>query len=172
MEPPLVSIVVPAYNAEATLRRTLLSACKQTYRAVEVIVVDDGSTDGTPAIVSEFAASDSRVRLLSQSNSGVARARNSGLRNANGDFVAPLDADDVWHPQYIEKLLAALLAAGPSTAFAYSASRFIDADDRVLYDGANWGLCGNVLFRHVAANFIGNGRAMLARRKAMLEYGG
>lgn len=94
---PLISAVIPAYNAAATIGRSLGSVCQQDYANLEVIVVDDGSRDGTAHIVECFG--DSRVRLVqSPCNAGVAAARNLGIDSALGDYVAFLDADDEWLP--------------------------------------------------------------------------
>ena len=95
----LVSCVIPVYNGERYLRETLDSACAQTHDAVEIIVVDDGSTDGTEATVREYAA---KIRYLRQHNAGPAAARNRGIEAASGAFVAFLDADDLWHPRKLE----------------------------------------------------------------------
>ena len=85
---PLTSVVIPAYNAELFLERTLRSALGQTHSNLEVIVVDDGSTDKTRVIAEAAAAADDRVRILSVPNGGVAKARNIGIAEANGEFVA------------------------------------------------------------------------------------
>jgi glycosyltransferase involved in cell wall biosynthesis len=98
---PLTSVVIPAYNAELFLERTLRSALRQTHSNLEVIVVDDGSTDKTRAIAAAAATTDDRVRIISVPNGGVAKARNIGIAEANGEFVAFLDADDLWHPTKI-----------------------------------------------------------------------
>jgi glycosyltransferase involved in cell wall biosynthesis len=104
---PLVSVIVAAYNAEATLAETLRSALAQSYRPVEIILVDDGSTDRTAEIASSFA----EVILIRQANAGVAAARNAGIRASRGEWLAPLDADDLWHPAKLERQVAAALAA-------------------------------------------------------------
>ena len=95
---PSVSVIIPAYNAADTLAETLASVVAQTWPNVEVLVVDDGSTDATADIVEMIAEQHHQVRLIRQTNAGVAAARNAGLREARGDLVAPLDADDLWHP--------------------------------------------------------------------------
>src|SRR5439155_4413373 len=100
---PLVTVVIAAFNAMAHIEETCLSALRQTYRSLEVIVVDDGSTDETSRIVQRLAASDSRVRLIRQQNRGVAAARNAGIAAASGEFIAPLDADDLWDSTKIER---------------------------------------------------------------------
>jgi glycosyltransferase involved in cell wall biosynthesis len=102
---PLVSIIVPAFNREDTLRETLDSCLAQTYPNVEVIVVNDGSTDSTRAVAESYG---SRIRLVNQSNSGLAGARNAGHAIARGDFVAWMDADDIAHPARIEIEMAVL----------------------------------------------------------------
>jgi glycosyltransferase involved in cell wall biosynthesis len=98
MSTPLVSCIVPVFNGERYLAEALDSVLGQTYRALEVIVVDDGSTDGTPAVVRTFGA---RVRCVTQPNAGLAAARNRGLAAATAELVAFLDADDLWLPEKI-----------------------------------------------------------------------
>jgi glycosyltransferase involved in cell wall biosynthesis len=95
----LVSCVIPVYNGERYLHETLDSVCAQTHEAVEIIVIDDGSTDGTATAVREYAA---KIRYLRQDNAGPAAARNRGIAAASGEFVAFLDADDLWHPRKLE----------------------------------------------------------------------
>ncbi|WP_369726014.1 glycosyltransferase family 2 protein [Bradyrhizobium sp. LLZ17] len=104
----LVSIVIPAYNAERFIARTLASAQAQTYEKLEIIVIDDGSTDNTRSVVEAIAATDKRLELISTPNRGVARARNLGIENARGPYVAFLDADDLWHPTKIARQVEAL----------------------------------------------------------------
>lgn len=96
------SIVVPAYNSASTLAETLSSISSQTWSAWEAIVVDDGSTDDTARIAREFAASDDRFSVVCQGNAGLSSARNEGLRRASGRFFCPLDADDVYLPEFLE----------------------------------------------------------------------
>src|SRR5262245_57856494 len=98
---PVVSVVVPAFNAGATLDQTLRSVRAQTYTHLEVIVVDDGSKDATAEIALAHAKSDARIRLVRQANGGVASARNAGIREARAALVAPIDADDLWAPTKI-----------------------------------------------------------------------
>ncbi len=112
---PLVSVVIPAFNASTYIERTLRSVMRQTYAALEIVVVNDGSTDHTAKLVEQIAASDSRIRLLSTPNRGVAAARNTGIEASSGRFVAFLDADDLWHPTKIEKQVNALKRLSPRT---------------------------------------------------------
>jgi glycosyltransferase involved in cell wall biosynthesis len=113
---PAVSIVMPCFNAAEHVARGMRSALMQTLDDVELIVVDDGSTDDTAAIVS--AVDDMRVRLIRQPNLGVSAARNAGIRAARAPFLAFLDADDTWAPECLEKLKTAL-ALCPNAVLAY-----------------------------------------------------
>ncbi|MFO8008368.1 MAG: glycosyltransferase family A protein [Candidatus Brocadiia bacterium] len=106
---PLVSVVMPAYNAEGFVADAIESVLAQDYRPLEVLVVDDGSTDATGDVVQAYGAP---VRCLRRENGGPAAARNTALREAGGDFIAFLDADDLWHPGKLE-VQAALLQARP-----------------------------------------------------------
>lgn len=103
---PAVSVVIPAYNAAAFITKTLETVRGQTSRDWELIVVDDGSRDGTAAVVTAFMEREGiRGRCITQSNRGIAGARNTGIREATGDYVAFLDHDDVWYPPKLERVL-------------------------------------------------------------------
>lgn len=93
-ERPVVSIIVPVYNAERYLRECLDSLVNQSFQAIEVLAVDDGSTDGSADILADYAARDARVKVIEQENGGVSRARNTGLDRATGEFVLFVDSDD------------------------------------------------------------------------------
>ncbi len=97
-----MSVVIPAYNAEPWLREALESVFVQTFRWHEVVLIDDGSTDGTARIAKEFGE---RVRYFYQPNRGLAAARNAGIRNSGGELIAQLDADDIWLPDMLNKLV-------------------------------------------------------------------
>jgi len=98
-----VSVVIPAYNAEKFIAETIQSVLNQTFQDFEVIVVNDGSQDKTPEIVQEFCNQDQRVQLINKANSGVSDTRNLGMSLAKGEYIALLDADDLWMPTYLEK---------------------------------------------------------------------
>ncbi len=100
-----VSVVIPCYNAEPFLRETIESVLAQTVPVLEIIVIDDGSTDQSAAIAQSFG---DQVRLIQQENSGESVARNKGIELANGNWIALLDADDKWHPEKIEKQVSAI----------------------------------------------------------------
>jgi glycosyltransferase involved in cell wall biosynthesis len=118
----LVTAVIPAFNAERFVAEAIESVLGQTHRAVECIVVDDGSTDRTAKVVERYGE---RVRLVRQRNAGVSAARNNGAAACSGSFIAFLDADDRWHPAKLEQQLAALRSATAQT-MAVCAVRAID----------------------------------------------
>ena len=124
---PSISIVVPAHNAEAYLAATLTGVRRQTVADWELIVVDDGSTDGTAAMAQAVAAQDVRVRLVAQENAGVAAARNTGYAHSDpsSSYLIFLDADDVWEQDALEILLGALQDC-PTAVGAHGKMRFID----------------------------------------------
>ena len=169
---PLVSVIIPAYNAERFIAKTLDSVLAQTYRNIEVIVVDDGSWDRTAEIVEAIAPTDERVILLQQPNSGVAAARNLGIQKARGEFIAPIDADDFWYPENIEKQVQCLLKAEPSVGLVYAWSVDIDQEDRLTGEFRASTIEGNVYKTLICHNFLGNSSASLIRRDCLNKVGG
>jgi glycosyltransferase involved in cell wall biosynthesis len=168
---PTVSVVIPAYNATRWLGRTLAAVRSQTFADFEVLVVDDESTDDTARVAADFAAKDSRVRVLRQANRGAAAARNRGLRLARGRYIANLDADDIWRPTFLARLLATL-EARPEAVLAFCRSEWIDAEDESLPGPrpvfpAEPGYC-DLLLR----NPIGNGSCTVVRSEALRAVGG
>ncbi len=126
---PRVSVVIPTYNCERFLGRTIDSALRQTYRDFEIIVVDDGSTDGTQALVAGYGEA---VHYVYQPNQGASAARNAALSNASGEFVAYLDADDLWTPEKLARQVE-YLDAYPACGFVHTEVSVIDEQDKVLY---------------------------------------
>lgn len=169
---PLVSVIIPAFNCEATLPETLRSVAAQTYSNLEILIVDDGSTDGTIAAAIAFCAADPRARLLAKSNGGVASARNAGLAAANGTYIAPLDSDDLWHPEKIARQVAAAVAAPEPPGFVYCWFRHIDSEGRVVGAGETHQARGHAFGALLYRNFVGNGSGLLLERAAALEAGG
>ena len=106
-ELPRISVIIPVYNVAPYLREALDSVVRQTYRNLDVIIVDDGSTDGSDAICEEYR-SDPRVRVIHQENRGLSNARNRGLDLAGGEYIAFLDSDDAYDPEFAEKMLEAI----------------------------------------------------------------
>lgn len=167
-----VSVIIPAYNAGPTIGETLRSVVRQTHAELEIVVVDDGSNDDTPEIVKAHAAADKRIRLLRQANAGVAAARNAGIAASGGDFIAPLDADDLWHPAKIERQLEIFRAGGERLGLVYSWFALIDRNSRVAQLRHEPRHQGDVLAALAYHNFIGNGSSALIRRAAFDRTGG
>ena len=156
---PRVTAVIPAHNMEEFLERAILSAVRQTYPELDIVVVDDGSTDGTRAIAERMGASHERIRVETIANSGVAAARNLGTELARSTYVAYLDGDDLWHPEKIEKQVAALAVHGHDGEWAacYTLSRYADVGDRVLGNGPLVEARGDFFLKHLYRNHMGNG---------------
>ncbi|MEJ5260238.1 MAG: glycosyltransferase family A protein [Anaerohalosphaeraceae bacterium] len=103
---PKVSVIIPAYNRRMLLREAVESVCRQTFRDFEILVIDDGSTDGTAQEISSIK--DGRIRYFWKENGGVSSARNLGLRKAEGEYIAFLDSDDLYMPDYLETMVSSL----------------------------------------------------------------
>jgi glycosyltransferase involved in cell wall biosynthesis len=166
-----VSVIVPAYNAGATIERTISSVLNQTYANLEVLVVDDGSTDETAILVQRLAGVDPRIRLLQKANGGVISARNHGIAHASGEFIAPIDADDLWHPEKIRKQVALMRECGARVGLIYTWARGIDEQDRVFFDITPCWFRGDVYAALIMRNFVSSS-APLIRRHCVQEVGG
>ncbi len=136
----MLSFIVPIYNAEKTLYKCLSSIQKQKYRNIEVLMIDDGSTDGSAAICLKFQDDDKRFRYLYQTNSGVSNARNYGIREANGTYLTFVDSDDYVDSYYGALLVGKLIETNSDACFCYSVNWFengtIENDPQYeFYDG-------------------------------------
>ena len=165
---PLISVVIPVYNGERTIQETLRSVLRQTLANFEILVINDGSTDRTARVVASL--DDPRIRLLNFANGGLAVSRNRGIARASGQFIAFLDADDLWTPDKLESQYRALVDH-PECAVAYSLTHYIDEA------GHHKGICsgyianGNVYDDFLKFNFLGSGSNPLIRREALSEVG-
>ncbi len=174
---PLVSVIIPAYNAEAFIGQTLKSVLSQTYKNIEVLVVDDGSLDRTAEIVEFWAQKDRRVILLKQSNAGVAAARNLAIKKSQGEYIAPIDADDIWYPQKLEKQVQCMLEADQSVGLVYAWSAYIDAEDNIIGEYSSFqylnmrSMEGYVYPAMLQMNMLGNGSVPLIRRSCFDKIG-
>ncbi|WP_349773949.1 glycosyltransferase family 2 protein [Mameliella alba] len=171
---PSVSVIIPVYNGAAFVELTILSASRQTHENLEIIVVDDGSTDATPDILRELASRMDNLRVITIPNGGVANARNVGTRASAADYVAYLDADDLWHPTKIARQVAALERhkGDPDWAACYALFRTINTHGEVRGDGLVHDARGAIFPSHLVVNHVGNGSSLLVRREAALEVGG
>jgi len=164
-----ISVVIPAYNAMKYLPQTVESVLQQTYRDFEAIIVNDGSTDDIEAWFSE-SITDPRFRLISQENQGLSGARNTGLEHAQGEFVAVLDADDLWHPTKLEKQLHAL-NNDPEAGLVYTWLQYVDEVASPTGKTVKSSFQGNVWKQLTACNFIGCGSVAMIRRSCFDEVG-
>lgn len=166
---PLISVIVPAYNAEKTIQESVDSVLGQTFTDFELIVIDDGSTDGTLDILKDIP--DPRLQVISQPNSGPPRARNHGVAVAQGDYFAFLDADDLWRPTKLADQLAAL-DAHPEAAIAYSWTDCIDETGAFVRRGGRFLSRGRIYPTLLLVDILENGSVPLIRRQAFMDVGG
>lgn len=164
---PLVSVVIATYNQAKYLGYTIESVLNQTYPNIELIVVDDGSTDSTPEVAARFGG---RIAYIRQANTERGAARNRGLAEARGEFIAFLDSDDIWLPDKIKNEVE-YLQQHPDLGFVYSDREYIDADGRYIGYGRAPEHHGWVTGELLKQNFVCLS-ANLARREAMLKTGG
>ena len=168
---PLVSVVIPVYNGERFLRESLESVFAQTFQDYEIICVDDGSTDGSCALLKQYGA---RVRVVQQANAGQSAARNAGVRQATGAFVAFLDQDDRWYPPKLAQQVA-VLNAESDVALVHCNYDRMDGDGRVLVAGAALAEQASALASPLGC-LIGEAlvfpSAMLVRRDVFQRVGG
>ncbi|AFZ22699.1 glycosyl transferase [Cylindrospermum stagnale PCC 7417] len=162
-----VSVIIPVYNAEKYVAATVQSVLSQTYQNLEILIIDDGSDDYSIKICQQFA--DPRIQIIHQANRGVPGARNTGIRYAQGDYLAFLDADDIWLPTKLAQHVNHLNNS-PTVGISFSYSAFIDEGSkftgfyqkpRKLYDiTPSYILCRNP---------VGNGSAAVIRREVFEE---
>lgn len=169
---PLVSVVVPAYNAERFIRETIKSVLAQTYNSAEIIVVDDGSTDRTGIAVKEFSQKNSCVKYIYQKNQGQSSARNTGIKNAKGKYIAFLDADDLFLPSKLEEQVS-YLERHPDCGVCYCAIyHFYDDKPKELLQIKDLPHPSGYIFKEILwKNFI-NPLAVVLRKEVLDKYGG
>lgn len=163
-----ISVVVPAYNAEKTILTTVKSILQQTHKDLEIIIIDDGSSDRTVEIVETIK--DSRLKIYSYENGGISIARNRGIDIATGEYISFLDADDRWTE---DKLAAQLLAleANPQTALAYSWVYFQYETEAQSYADTSEHFTGNIYRDLLLKNFLHNGSNALIKTSIVKEIG-
>lgn len=167
---PLISVIIPAYNAEKFIAKTLDSVISQTHKNLEIIVIDDGSVDSTRDIVLSYSEKDPRISIVDQTNKGVAAARNLGIQKAKGEFVAPIDADDIWFNDYLEALLPLMKESIVGMVYAWSVLIDEDGDLIRLCQSSIWQ--GNDCIPLIYRNLLGNSSCALMRLSSVIEIGG
>ena len=139
MKQPLVSVIIPTYNRADTIGKAVSSVLAQTYREIEIIIIDDGSTDDTPAVLAGFGA---RIRVLRQSNAGPSAARNGGAAEARGEYLAFLDSDDEWLPEKIERQVRLMECGNPDVCCCVTNCELEDSSGRQTTSFELAGLAG------------------------------
>ncbi|MDO8572007.1 MAG: glycosyltransferase [bacterium] len=168
MNKKLVSILIPAYNSEKYIRETLDSAVKQTYENIEIIIIDDGSTDTTGEIVASF--DDHRIRYLWKENEGIIRTRNRLLKEAKGEYLAYLDSDDIYLPEKVEEEVL-FLDAHQEYALVYcDMLYFFDGKPDIFYRHTYPYYSGNVFDKLLERMFVTN-TAIMFRREVLDRVG-
>ena len=163
---PLVSVIIPAYNVGWCVRRALDSVLAQSYRQYELVVVNDGSTDDTGAVLASYA---DKLRIIEQQNKGMCNARNVGIQAAQGEFIAFLDADDWWLPAKLERQIR-LMLSNPEIGYSSTTARVESQTGGLLNLWQCPHIHGNILktlFMHHAA--IAGGCSSVVVRKTLLE---
>ena len=168
---PHVSVVVPTYQSETRIGTTLERLGRQTFADYEVVVVNDGSTDATSAVVRRRMERDPRVRLVEQANGGIAAARNHGIAVAHGEMLAFLDDDDLWHPRKLE-LQVARFEEMPEASVVSCYSALVDPTGRLLGWRMGGVTEGDVYREMLEWDMVSGGSVILARRRAVEEVGG
>ena len=167
---PRVSVVIPTYNRSALLGEAVESVLAQTYSNLEVVIVDDGSTDGTSEVVRRSFGDHPRIRYFYQENGGVVSAKNAGIRRARGELVGLLDDDDIWYPEKLEQQIE-LLNANPDAGMCFSDMLITDGGENNsrFFEGARFN--GVVSIEHlVQSNFI-PASTVLIRRTCLESVG-
>jgi hypothetical protein len=169
-----ISVIIPVFNGAETIAETLDSVLAQTWQSWEIVVVNDGSTDATQAILEHYQQTHptlgDRFRVLNFTNSGVSLSRNRGVAVARGEYIAFLDGDDLWTPQKLERQWQALQDT-PEADVAYSFTAWIDLEGNPLPGGITKKHSGNVYEALLCQDFIGSGSNPLIRRSTLAGVG-
>lgn len=165
---PTISVIIPAYNAEGTILETIKSVQWQTFSDLEIIVINDGSTDQTLELLQNIQ--DNRLKIFSYENGGLSVARNRGITNASGKYIAFLDADDLWTPDKLE-LQFVTLQQHPDAGVAYSWTYFMDEQGKSSIPGVSIFFQGDVQANLLVNNFIASGSNPLIARQAIKSVG-
>ncbi|MGC9526204.1 MAG: glycosyltransferase [Limnospira sp.] len=166
---PKISVIIPVYNGEMTIRETIKSVLNQTFTDFELIVINDGSTDSTLDAIAQI--SDPRLQTFSYPNAGANVSRNRGLAKSSGQYISFIDADDLWTPDKLESQYQAL-QENPDAGLAYSWTDCIDESSQFLRPDSRATFSGDVLAPMLLAYFLSNGSNPLIRRQVFLELGG
>lgn len=165
---PVISVVIPVYNGAKTIKETIESVLDQTYENFELIVINDGSQDDTLAIIANIQ--DQRIKVFSYPNAGLSASRNRGFGRSCGEFIAFLDADDLWTTDKLESQLKAL-QQNLQAAVAYSWTDHIDECGQILGPDSHVSCSGNIYERLLLGNILSCGSNNLIRTQALNKVG-
>lgn len=168
---PFITVVIPLYNKESTIAQTIQSVLDQTYQDFELVIVNDGSKDDSVATVSAFEGP--RIRLINQENAGVSAARNRGVKEARGEYVAFLDADDHWTPNHLEEIAALIRDYGDvADVFATNFFRqFADGDNIINRKDLRRDIVENY-FKSITRTVLINSSCVCISKDAFISVGG
>ena len=172
MEEPLVSVIIPTYNRALILKETIQSVLEQTYERLELIVIDDGSTDDTQAVVDGFK--DERIIYIKQEHKGLPSARNKGIENAKGEYIAFLDSDDMWLPEKIDKQLKIFNKNKLKLGVVYCGVEYIDEKSRKAKEKKLPAYKGNIFLELLGARrnvVLGAGSTVLVKKECFQRCG-
>lgn len=164
---PEISIIIPVYNGEKYLKDTIVSVLNQTYRNYELIIVDDGSTDNTKNIIDSF--NDPRIQYHYQKNSGISASRNVGIDLAQGEFIAFLDADDIWLPFKLE-LQADVIRKEPDIGLVFGWVYYMDTKSNIVGE-KKYNITDDFYMNLLLGNFVDNGSVPLIRKECFEKVG-
>ena len=169
---PLVTVVTPAYNVAKYIGEAVDSVLRQTFHDFEYLVIDDGSEDDSIVIVKAHSGDDTRFRLVAGEHRGLSAARNAGIREARGEYIAFLDGDDRWHPRFLERHLQLIQSLPPAVGVVFCRSRLVLENGTLVF--LQWQRAGRYDFDDflVGGNPARNGSSMLVRKSCFADVGG
>ncbi|MGF1673845.1 MAG: glycosyltransferase [Rivularia sp. (in: cyanobacteria)] len=169
MSTNLISVIIPAYNAEKTIQETIESVLNQSFTNLELIIINANSIDKTLSIISQFK--DERIKIFSYPEANVAVNRNRGINHATGDYITFLDADDLWTTDKLAAQYTAL-QSNSQAGVAYSWTNCIDENGKFLRKTSHVNWTGDVYAKFLLDDFIGNGSNVMIRREILMKVNG
>ena len=169
---PLVTVVTPAYNVARYVGETVDSVLRQTFQDFEYLVIDDGSEDNSVDVIKAHVRDDSRFRLVQGEHRGLSAARNAGIREAKGQYIAFVDGDDRWHPRFLERQVQLIQSLPPDVGAVFCRSRLMLENGTVVFP--QWQRAGRYDFDDilVGSNPARNGSSLLIRKSCFDDVGG
>ena len=170
--PPIVTVVTPAYNVAKYVGETVDSVLGQTFHDFEYLVVDDGSVDNSIDMIKVHVRDDPRFRLIQGEHRGLSAARNAGIREARGEYIAFLDGDDRWHPKFLERQIRLIQSLPPDVGAVFCRSRLVLENGTLVF--LQWQRAGRYDFDDflVNSNPARNGSSLLIRKSCFADVGG